>query len=267
MKIALLFSSKAGMAANLNRRPDDSTIEDDEPPPTDLLAECDSDETINAVAAALRKRHEVVPIEADVDAYERLRQLRPDLVFNIAERLVGPNREAHIPTICEILELPYTGSDPLTLSLCLDKSRAKEILSYFVNNRVCYRQRFYFWQSLVAPVLAGLVNYAILRWVTGLVWRNDQLTSVLIFFIALVPSFPIFAFLYAFFGGWDDDTLEEVHRAASLASFMKPLAWLFWAASILGARISPLHGRFPIGIRAEALREARDLQEERVSLV
>jgi len=131
MKIALLFSSKAGMAANLNRRPDDSTIEDDEPPPTDLLAECDSDETINAVAAALRKRHEVVPIEADVDAYERLRQLRPDLVFNIAERLVGPNREAHIPTICEILELPYTGSDPLTLSLCLDKSRAKEILSYY----------------------------------------------------------------------------------------------------------------------------------------
>jgi D-alanine-D-alanine ligase len=131
MKIALLFSSKAGMAANLNRRPDDSTIEDDEPPPTDLLAECDSDETIDAVAAALRRRHEVVPIEADEDAYEHLRRLRPDLVFNIAERLVGPNREAHIPTICEILGLPYTGSDPLTLSLCLDKSRAKEILSYY----------------------------------------------------------------------------------------------------------------------------------------
>jgi O-antigen/teichoic acid export membrane protein len=143
----------------------------------------------------------------------------------------------------------------------------KEILSYFVNNRVCYRQRFYFWQSLVAPVLAGLVNYAILRWVTGLVWRNDQLTSVLIFFIAIVPSFPIFAFLYAFFGGWDDDTLEEVHRAASLASFMRPLAWLFWAASDLGARISPLHGRFPITNRAEALAEAQALQSDRVSLV
>ena len=60
----------------------------------------------------------------------RLRETRPDLVFNISERLVGPNREAHIPTLCEILGLPYTGSDPLTLSLCLDKSRAKEILSY-----------------------------------------------------------------------------------------------------------------------------------------
>jgi len=39
--------------------------------------------------------------------------------------------------------------------------------------------------------------------------------------------------------------LEEVHRAASLAGFMKPLAWLFWAASIVGARISPLHGPLP----------------------
>jgi hypothetical protein len=143
----------------------------------------------------------------------------------------------------------------------------KDILSYFVNNRVCYRQRFYFWQSLVAPVLAGLANYAILRWITGLIWHNDQITSVLIFFIALVPSYPIFAFLYAFFGGWDDDTLEEVHRAASLAGFMKPLAWLFWAASVLGRRISPLHGRFPITIRAEALAEAKALEAERVSLV
>jgi O-antigen/teichoic acid export membrane protein len=143
----------------------------------------------------------------------------------------------------------------------------KDILSYFVNNRVCFRQRFYFWQSLIAPVLAGLVNYAFLRWVTGLIWKNDQLTSVLIFFIAIVPSYPVFAFLYAFFGGWDDDTLEEVHQAASLASFMKPLAWLFWAASAVGARISLLHGRFPITNRADALAEAKALQTERVSLV
>jgi O-antigen/teichoic acid export membrane protein len=143
----------------------------------------------------------------------------------------------------------------------------KDTVGYFVNNRVCYQQRFYFWQSLGAPLLTGLVHYALLRWVTGLIWQQEQMTSVLIFFIALVPSYPIFAFLYAFFGGWDDDTLGEVHQAASLASFMKPLAWLFWAASNLGARLSPLHGRFPISIRSEALAEAKALQDERVSLV
>ncbi len=131
MKIALLFTSKAGMAASLRGRVDETTAVDDaEPPPPDALAECDSDETIEAVAGALRSRHEVIPIESDEEAYVRLREIRPDLVFNMSERLVGPNREAHIPILCEILGLPYTGSDPLTLSLCLDKSRAKEILSY-----------------------------------------------------------------------------------------------------------------------------------------
>ena len=144
---------------------------------------------------------------------------------------------------------------------------SKDILSYFVNNRLCYRQRFYFWQSLGAPLLAGLAHYALLRWITGLVWQGEQITSILIFFIALVPSYPIFAFLYAFFGGWDNDTLEELHQAAALAGFMKSLAWLFWAASVLGARISPLHGRFPITIRAEAMSEAKALEMERISLV
>lgn len=130
MKIALLFSSKAGMASTLTRQySEDKRDEDDEPPP-DFLAECDSDETISAVRDALRSRHDVVPIESDEQAFDRLRAERPDLVFNIAERLFGPNRESHIPTLCEILDIPYTGSDPMTLGLCLDKSRAKEILTF-----------------------------------------------------------------------------------------------------------------------------------------
>jgi D-alanine-D-alanine ligase len=130
MKIALLYSSKAGMASSLNHRsPGDIRDEDDEPP-LDLLAECDSDETITAVAEALRARYDVIPIESDERAFDRLKKAKPDLVFNIAERLFGPNRESHIPSLCEVLDIPYTGSDPLTLSLCLDKSRAKEILSF-----------------------------------------------------------------------------------------------------------------------------------------
>jgi len=131
MKVALLFSSKTGMEATLFRRPDERRDEEDEPPPpVDLLAECDSDETIAAVGQALQERHQVVFIESDEKAYARLKRQRPHLVFNIAERVVGPNRESHIPTVCEMLEIPYTGSDPLTLGVCLDKSRAKEILSY-----------------------------------------------------------------------------------------------------------------------------------------
>lgn len=130
MKIALLFSSKAGMASALSHRyPEEKREEEDEPPP-DLFAECDSDETILAVKCSLEERYQVILIESDEKAFNRLKKTKPDLVFNIAERLHGPNRESHIPALCEILEIPYTGSDPLTLGICLDKSRAKEILSY-----------------------------------------------------------------------------------------------------------------------------------------
>ena len=41
---------------------------------------------------------------------------------------------------------------------------------------------------------------------------------------------------------------------------------LFWGASALGARLSPLHGRFPIEIRPAAVEEARTLTAEKVSL-
>ncbi len=131
MKIALVHSSKAGMATMVSRLMGQEIMEDDDEPPPDLLAECDSDETILAVQTALEERFSVVPIESDEYAYSRLQQSQPDLVFNIAERVFGPNRESQIPSLCEYLNLPYTGSDPLTLGICLDKSRAKEILSYY----------------------------------------------------------------------------------------------------------------------------------------
>lgn len=98
-------------------------------PSADLYAEWDDAETISAVAAALATRHQVSLVDADLDAFEKLRALQPDLVFNIAEGLYGGSRESQIPAMLEMLQIPYTGSDPLTLGLCLDKYRTKEILS------------------------------------------------------------------------------------------------------------------------------------------
>ncbi len=120
---------KVGFTYNMKRGTND---ESQEPPSsiTEVQAEWDDLETIEAVAAALRQRHEVVSIEAGDKAFEKLRDTRPDIVFNIAEGAYGPCREGHIPSILEYLNIPYTASDPLTLNLCLDKARAKEILAY-----------------------------------------------------------------------------------------------------------------------------------------
>ncbi|HEX6053557.1 MAG TPA: hypothetical protein VFZ21_30015 [Gemmatimonadaceae bacterium] len=96
----------------------------------DEFAEWDSAETIDAVAAALAAMGDVIRLEADDDFPQQLRDARPDIVFNIAEGLRGVNREAHVPAICEFYGIPYSASDPFTLSLCLDKARTKEVLAY-----------------------------------------------------------------------------------------------------------------------------------------
>src|ERR1700730_13932633 len=96
----------------------------------DEFAEWDSPTTIAAVESALSKLGKVVRLEANEDFPERLRQTKPHIVFNIAEGFYGVNREAHVPAICEFFGVPYSGSDPFTLSLCLDKARTKEILAY-----------------------------------------------------------------------------------------------------------------------------------------
>lgn len=97
---------------------------------SDEFAEWDSPDTIDAVADALGALGTVVRLEANEEFPARLRAERPDIVFNIAEGLRGVNRESHVPAICEFFGVPYSASDPFTLSLCLDKARTKEVLAY-----------------------------------------------------------------------------------------------------------------------------------------
>ena len=97
----------------------------------DIYAEWDSPETIAAVERALSGLGEVIRLEASADFPQRLRETRPDIVFNMAEGLTGQNRESHVPAICEFFDVPYSGSDPFTLSLCLHKARTKQMLQFY----------------------------------------------------------------------------------------------------------------------------------------
>jgi D-alanine-D-alanine ligase len=95
----------------------------------DAEAEYDPPETIEAIRAAIESLgHDVVPLEANSELPQRLAEAKVDLVFNIAEGLSGRNREAQVPALCELVGIPYTGSDSATLALALDKALAKRIL-------------------------------------------------------------------------------------------------------------------------------------------
>lgn len=60
-----------------------------------------------------------------------LKEQQPDMVFNLCESVGNESmHEMHAVGIYELLNVPYTGSEPLTLGIALNKVRVKEILSY-----------------------------------------------------------------------------------------------------------------------------------------
>lgn len=96
--------------------------------PLDAGAEFDRWETIESIAQALESEgHWVHFCEADYTLPEALSNLRPHIVFNIAEGISGDGREAQIPALCELMEIPYTGSRVVTQAISLDKTQTKRI--------------------------------------------------------------------------------------------------------------------------------------------
>ncbi len=116
MKIALLYNARPDYAATAF--------------PDDAFEEYDSDETIHGITNALRGLGVTVePVLADRGLPWRLEEGRYDFAFNIAEGEGRRCREAVPVAVCELLGIPFTGSDALTLAITLDKAIARRVVS------------------------------------------------------------------------------------------------------------------------------------------
>jgi D-alanine-D-alanine ligase len=77
--------------------------------------------------------HQVISLEGDKDIIDKLEEFMPQLlkgespgmVFNISYGIQGQARYTHVPSILEMVGIPYVGSGPLAHSLSLDKVVAK----------------------------------------------------------------------------------------------------------------------------------------------
>ena len=101
--------------------------------PTDRWDDLDSPKTMEAIVKVIQKMgHEAEFFEATIlppyRLIDRLREYKPDLCFNMSESHFGDAREAQIPAVLEMLQIPYTGSRMLGLALALDKAMTKRIL-------------------------------------------------------------------------------------------------------------------------------------------
>ncbi|ABC82219.1 D-alanine--D-alanine ligase family protein [Anaeromyxobacter dehalogenans] len=114
---------KVGFSFNVKRVTPDPGGEQDEE------AEYDSPKTLQAIREAIASwGHEVVDLEATQDLPLQLASTPVDVVFNIAEGFKGRSRESQVPSLLELLDIPYTGSDPSALSVSLDKALAKRMV-------------------------------------------------------------------------------------------------------------------------------------------
>jgi D-alanine-D-alanine ligase len=93
-------------------------------------AEFDRPDTIESIESALQGLgHETDRIGNGKKLIGRLAAGdRWDLVFNIAEGLHGTTREAQVPAILDLFQIPYTFSDPLVMALALHKNLTKSIV-------------------------------------------------------------------------------------------------------------------------------------------
>ena len=114
---------RVGFTFNLKRIAAKSANDDDSD------AEYDAEGTIAAIEAAIAAHgHRVVRLEATSLLPAQLEAARVDVVFNMAEGKGGRGREAQVPALLELLGLPHTGSDAVTMSLALDKDLCKRVV-------------------------------------------------------------------------------------------------------------------------------------------
>jgi D-alanine-D-alanine ligase len=102
------------------------------PLPADVPPEAEADydymETVDSIRAVVETHgHQTVFIPANRDLPYALKEVRPDICFNIAEGLGGDSREAQVPGLLELLKIPYTGSRLLANAIALDRTLTKRL--------------------------------------------------------------------------------------------------------------------------------------------
>jgi D-alanine-D-alanine ligase len=97
--------------------------------PDDAYEEYDCPATIDFIAAALRTGgNEIIRLGGGREFLEAILHEKVDFVFNISEgRGTYRSREAQVPSVLEMLDIPYSGSDPACLAISLDKPLTKKL--------------------------------------------------------------------------------------------------------------------------------------------
>ncbi|MDO8567087.1 MAG: ATP-grasp domain-containing protein [Dehalococcoidales bacterium] len=99
--------------------------------PEDALEEYDSLETVDGITCVLESLgHSVVRLGGGREFLNNILHNEVDFIFNISEgRGNYRSREAQVPSVLEMLNIPYSGADPQCLAICLDKPLTNQLVA------------------------------------------------------------------------------------------------------------------------------------------
>jgi len=144
----------------------------------------------------------------------------------------------------------------------------KGIIYWVIAHYKITTYKIYPLKTLIAPILAAIVNFLVLSFIGDLIWAIDLgdliLNTAILFLIGMFLFMFFFSFLDGLFGGYDDNTIKEFERAANLVE--GPIGVLpkaLYKAAKIGCKISPLHNKFKIDIYEKAMEEAYELTLEK----
>jgi hypothetical protein len=145
----------------------------------------------------------------------------------------------------------------------------KDVIAWLIVRKKIINFKIYPFKTFISPAISAILNYIVLFYVGELIWSiplgDKIINTALIFILGIFVFLFFYAFLDGFLGGYDDNTLEELHRATSMVTtrgiraFPKTLN----RVAKLGSKISPFHNKFKIDIYEEAMKEAYDLTLEK----
>jgi len=141
----------------------------------------------------------------------------------------------------------------------------KVTVAWLINHRVIVRVRLFPWQMFVAPALAGVANFVLLRLLGQALGLSGRWEVIILFFVAALASFFVCFFATGLFGGVDRAFADELDQASRMTGMLRPLTRLFHHAAGAGRALCPLRDRFPVTIAGPAMEEAHALERERDS--
>ena len=145
----------------------------------------------------------------------------------------------------------------------------KDFVAWIIVRKKITKYRIHPFKSFFTPALSAILNFLVLYIFGEILWGVDMgdkiLNTLIIFIIGIFIFMYFYAFIDGFLGGYDENTIKELERAALLVTtpFLRIFPKFLYRVANLGYKISPFRNKFKIEMYEEAMKEAYDLTLEK----